>query len=134
MDAESAGVTVGTVGSLVVVAMAVVPFLVADAGAIGVYYAAGFVGPPFLAVLAIVTGVALAAGHRRRSDPATAAGIAVVMSLMLVVFSLTWAVSVTPSLLGGLTEVAVFQHHRWAVVVAGILALVGSGLYTRAVV
>ncbi|MFB6298665.1 MAG: hypothetical protein ABEH65_00200 [Halobacteriales archaeon] len=134
MDAESAGTAVGVIGSLVVVVMALVPYLVADPQAIGVYYAVGFVGPPFLAVLAVVTAVALAAGLRRRSDPATAAGIAIVTSLLTALFSLTWASSVTPSLLGGLTEVATLQYHRWVMVGAGVLALVGSGLYARAVV
>lgn len=124
---------VGAAACLAVVLLVLVPYLVVDSTAVGVYYDAGPVGPPALALLSGVAGVALLAAARDRSDPATVAGVALVIGVVTTLLALLWATAVTPDVVGGLTEIAAFEHHRWAVVGAAAVVAVTSAWYARMV-
>ncbi len=115
----------GAAGCALVVALVAVPYLVTDSGAVGVYYAAGPATPLFVGVLAVVAGMGLASGAKERADPATVAAVALVFGAFMTGLSVAWALAVDPAVVGGLTEVAAFEYHRWAVVAAslGVTAL-----------
>lgn len=117
-----------------VVALVTVPYLVADSSAVGVYYDTGPATPLFVGVLAVVAGMALASGAKRRADPATVAAVALVFGLFMTALSAGWALAVDPAVVGGLTEIAAFEHHRWLVVAAALVVTALAGWYAKLVV
>jgi hypothetical protein len=118
----------------VVVALVTVPYLVADSGAVGVYYDAGPATPLFVGVLAVVAGMGLVSGAKDRADAATVAAVALVFGLFMTGMSAGWAVAVDPATVGGLGEVAALEHHRWLVVATSLVATALAGWYAKLVV
>lgn len=118
---------VGTVISVLIVGLLLVPYALLDSGELTVYYGVGPVSPLYLLVLPAVTAVALTGMLRRRSDPALAAGASLAISLLLLLFVGVWMLEVG-DVVGGLTVPSVFEYHRWALL-GGSLAL---GLVTLA--
>lgn len=116
-----------------VVVLVLLPYLLVDSTAVATYYDAGPVGPPVLALLAGVAGVALLAAARDRSDPATVAGVALVVGLATTALALTWALAVAPDVVGGLGEAALLESHRWVLVGACGVMAVASAVYSRLV-
>lgn len=115
--------------AIAVLGLVVAPYAIADPGAVGVYYRVGPAGPPLVGLFAVVSAIAAAAGARGRSDPATAAGVALSLAAAAAAVAGAWALAVTPALVGGFTTVDLFEHHRWALVVAclGLLAAAAGG-------
>lgn len=130
--APAAGV--GVAAATVVVLLVVLPYGLADAGAVGVYYGGDLAGPPLAGLFAAVAAIALAAGVRGRTDPPLAAGVAVVLGVLVAGLVLLWAAAVSPSLVGGMTTVAAFKYHRWALAAGGLGLFAGSAWFARAVV
>lgn len=124
---------VGVVAALVGLVLLLVPYTLADARAVGVYYG-DLVGPPLAGLFAAVAAIALVSGARRRADPPLAAGVAVVFGALVAGLLVPWALGVSPALVGGMTAVAAFEHHRWALAAAGVWLLLAAGAYARAVV
>lgn len=123
----------GALAALLVVVLAGVPYAVADATEVSVYYGVGVVGPHLLAILAAVTLVALLGGARGRSDPATVAGVAVVFGVVVAGLLVQWALVAGP-VVGGMASVgAWFEYHRWAMVAAGTALAVLTALDARSV-
>lgn len=124
----------GALAAVVVVALALVPYAVADPTEVAVYYGVGVVGPPLLAILAGVTAVALLAGAGDRSDPATVAGVAVVFGVVVAGLAVPWALAAGP-VVGGMVSVGPsFGAHRWAFTGAALALAVLSVLDAWAVV
>lgn len=134
MDAERAAAGLGLAACAAVLALAGAPYLVADAGAVGVYYAVGFAGPPLVALFCLLAAIVLLAGVRRRFDPPMAAGVALVLGIFSALLAVGWALSVLPSVVGGLTSVAALRHHRWLFAAAALVVPAASAWYARAVV
>lgn len=124
----------GVGAALAVVVLLVLPFAVVTGSAVWVYYGGDLVGPPLAGLFAAVAGIALAAGAQGRTDPPMAAGVAVVFGALVAGLVLPWALGVSPSLVGGLTTVAAFDWHRWALAAAGIVLLAAAAWFTRQVV
>jgi hypothetical protein len=125
MDREALAVRIGVAGGLAYLVLAVVPYLVAATPETRVYYSVGVAGPLALLVPAGVALIALLSGARRRSDPATMAGIAVAFALSVFVLSVVWALP-AGGVAGGMASVsATFGYHRWLIVLAGA-ALAGA--------
>ena len=133
MDRERGAAAIGVAACLVVVALSVTPYLIAAPSAVATYYDAGPAGPPLVALFSVVVAIVLAAGVRRRTDPALAAGIAVAFGAFVAAIAWWWALAVSPSLVGGFTTIDAFEYHRWAVGVATLAVPVAGGLYARAV-
>lgn len=133
MDRERVAATIGLAACLVVLALSAGPYVIADPSAVATYYAAGPAGPPLVSLFSIVVAIVLAAGVRRRTDPALAAGIAVAFGAFVAAIAWWWALSVSPSLVGGFTTIDAFEYHRWALGVATLGVPVAGGLYARAV-
>ena len=133
MDTGRLAAYLGIVAALATALLAFLPYAVLDPTALGPYFAVAPVGPPAVGLLALVAVVVLAAGLTGRSDPTTMAGAALVLGLFMAVLAWWWALSVTPSLVGGLTSADWFGNHRWALALAATLLLVTAGGYARAV-
>lgn len=133
MDHARYAVALGLLACGTVVGLSTVPYLVAPGSAVGVYFAAGFGGPPLIALFAVIVAIALAAGLRGRTDPVLAAGISLAFGAFVALLSVGWALAVTPSLVGGLTEQSEFAYHRWAFAAAALLVPVAAGWYARSV-
>lgn len=128
MDAERAAVGLGAGAAGAVVLLVLAAYAVADARAISVYYG-GLLGPPLAALFAAVAAIGLLGAHRGRSDRPTAAGVVLVAAFATVALLAPWAFGVSPTLVGGMTTVAAFEHHRWALVLAALGLLAGGAWF-----
>lgn len=133
MSGERTAAGLGVVAALAVVVLVLAPYMVADARAIGVYYG-GLVGPPLAGLFAAVVAIGLAGAIRERTDPATAAGVAVVLGVLTLALLVPWAAGVSPTLVGGMTTVAAFEHHRWGLLAAALVLAAAGTWYAKAVV
>lgn len=124
----------GTAAAVAVVGLLVVPYALADARAVWVYFGGDLVGPPLAGLFAAVAAIALLGAARGRTDPPLAAGVGVVLGGLAAGLLAVWAAGVSAGLVGGLTTVAAFQWHRWGLVAAAGLLLVASAWFARAVV
>lgn len=133
METERLAAGLGVVAALAAVALAAAPYSVLDATAVGPYAAAGPGGLRLVALFALIAVVVLAAGATGRSDPALMAGVAVVLGAFSTLLGWWWALSVPAAMVGGLTELAAFEYHRWALALAATAFLLASAWYARAV-
>lgn len=133
MEGERLAAGAGIVAAAAVAVLAGATFALLDPTAVGPYFAAGPVGPPAVALFSLVAIVVLAAGARGRSDPSLMAGAAVVLGAFSAGLAWWWALSVSPSLVGGLTEAASFEYHRWAIAAAATALFVAAAAYARSV-
>ena len=125
--------TVGIVGCLLYLVTLAVPYaLVETTSAIGAYYDSGALTPLVPATFAIVGVIVFAAGREGRADPSLAAGAGVVLGVFILGLSLVWAATVPESLVLGLTESTLMEHHRWAVVAAAVPVPLGAAWFADA--
>lgn len=118
---------IGAAAGITLLVLVVAPYSVAGPGAVGVYYGAGVVGPPMLAVFAGIALIALLSGTTGRSDPALTAGIAVTLTGFVGVLGVGWALAAAEPA-GGLTTNAAVDYHRWAFA-ATLMALFGAAVW-----
>ena len=128
MDAERAAVGLGAGAAAAVVLLVLAAYAVAAPRVIAVY-AGGLLGPPLAALFAAVAAIGLLGAHRGRSDRPTAAGVVLVAALVTVVLLAPWALGVSPALVGGMTTLAAFEYHRWALGLAAVGLLAGAGWF-----
>lgn len=124
---------IGIVGCGGLLGLTVFPYLVGPAPTVNTYYGVGIAGPPLLALFAGVCIVSLLAGIRERSDPVLIAGFSLVLGVFMVAIATSWALAVSPDLVGSFTSVDAFRHHRWAIVAATGLTVIGTAGYTWSV-
>lgn len=123
----------GIAAAAATVLLVVLPYAVLDLTAVGPYYAAGPGGLAVITTFPLLAIVALAAGVADRQDPALMAGAALVLAAVAAGFAWWWALSVSPSLVGGLTDLAAFAYHRWGLALAATVLLLASAAYARVV-
>jgi len=127
--------TVGIVACALLLGIVAVPYLLlsgAGAGGIAAYYDHGAVGPWVVALLAIITIVAFAAGRQERSDPVTMAGATLVFGVFITGTALAWALSVPSAFVQQLGTETWLGYHRWALVAASAVVPVTSAWYAKA--
>lgn len=133
MDHERVALA-GAAASAVVGVVVLVPALVvAGAGTtLSAYYAAGPFGlwaVGFLAVLGVVVFLAARQGH---TDPVTVAGVAAVVGVGLLGFSVVWALALDPTVLYSFpAEYAWLATHRWLVPVSSVLVAAAGAALAR---
>jgi hypothetical protein len=135
MNADRVAPAAGVAGCVAVLLTLFAPFvLISDPGTgLGIYYAAGPVGGGgSVGFLSLLTVVALLAGLRDRTDPETAAGIALVVALGVFVTAVLWALSVDQEVVFSFPA-AWMGWHRWLVVAVAAVPSVASALYARSV-
>jgi hypothetical protein len=107
--------------------------LIPDPGTeLGVYYTFGPAGATVVGALAPLAVVVFLAGWRGRTDPATAAGLTLVLGVGMFVLAALWALAVDPEVVFSFSA-AWMGSHRW--VVLGLTAVVplSAAAYARAV-
>jgi hypothetical protein len=133
MDRARAAAAAGVLFAAAAAFLVGATYALLDPTAVGPYFAAGPASPLVVALFALVGVVVLAAGAAERSDPALMAGAALVLGAVSAGLAWWWALSVSPSLVGGLTDAASFDYHRWTVALAATGLLAASAAYARAV-
>ncbi|WP_338739073.1 DUF7548 family protein [Haloplanus salilacus] len=134
MRTEQAAAALGIAGCVAVVVSLVLPYVTASGwgAALGRYYAAGPLGVWGLVFLALVGVVVFLAGIRGRTDPTTAAGIALAIGVVALLIALVWALSVSLDPLFGYPG-SWITDHRWIVVAATAVVPLAAALYARSV-
>jgi uncharacterized membrane protein YqaE (UPF0057 family) len=132
MDGSRVAPLVGIVGCCLVVLALLVPYLGVGGGAIGTYYGTGAVNPLVGGLFAAVTVIVLAAGRTGRTDPATAAGVALVFGLLIAGVSLAWSLTVPESLVVQLSTTSLIGVHRWVLTVVSLVIPASGVWYARA--
>lgn len=133
MEAVRLAPTVGIVACLAVLAGLAAPYLlVSDPGAVGTYYGIGPFNPLFAGLFALVGLVVFAAGRQDRTDPALAAGAALVLGLFGAAMTVAWAASVPGALVFQLGENTLVEYHRAVLVVVTLAVPAAAGWYARA--
>ncbi|WP_256686689.1 DUF7548 family protein [Halococcus qingdaonensis] len=132
MDGSRVAPLVGIVGCGLVLLALLAPYLGADAGAIGIYYGDGAVNPLVAGLFAAVTVIVLAAGRSGRTDPATAAGVALVFGLVIAGVSLVWSLTVPESTVFQLSTTSLIEFHRWLLTLVSLVVPASGVWYARA--
>ncbi|MFC7155355.1 hypothetical protein ACFQPA_07790 [Halomarina halobia] len=133
MDDTRLAPAVGTAACLAVVAVLALPYLIVDsATAVGTYYARGVIDPQFAGLFALVCVIVFAAGRAGRSDPALAAGAALVFGLFVLLLCLLWALTVPTELVFSLTRETTIEYHRHLLVAVAALVPASALWYARA--
>jgi hypothetical protein len=135
MDLQRAASAAGIVACLLLVVVGFAPAVLVEAAGVGAYYASGPVGLTAVGFLALVGVIVFLSGRQGRADPATVAGVTVVLGVALAGLSALWAVSIDPTLLFSFpSQYAWLATHRWAVPAVALAVPVAAAVYARATV
>jgi hypothetical protein len=133
MDDLRTAPTVAIAGCLAYLLVLAVPYLIVETtSAVGAYYGSGALTPVVPGVFALVGVILFAAGREGRTDPGVAAGAGLVLGLFVLGLSVLWAATVPVSLVLGLTESTLIEHHRWVVVAVAIPIPLGAAWFAWA--
>ena len=132
MDGSRVAPLVGIVGCGLVLLTLLAPYLGLGGGAVGTYYAAGALNPLVGGLFAAVTIIVLAAGRTGRTDPATAAGVALVFGVLITAVSLAWSLTVPESIVFQLSTASLIEIHRWVLALVSLVVPAGGAWYARA--
>lgn len=130
MDRVELAPTAGIVACLAVLAALAWPYLQESAASVGLYYASGAITPLTAGLFALVAVIVFAAGREERSDPALAAGAALVLGLFILVVSVAWALTARVDVLGGTGGLLPTQ--RWVLAAVSVLVPAAALWYARA--
>jgi len=115
--------TLGVVSAVVYAVATGVPYVAGGVPgeALDTYYTAfGLVGPPYIAVLALVALIVLWAGRAGRTAPDSAAGVALVLGAIVTLLTGLWAFGGVADLVGSLSEATWLAYHRWVLLIAAV--------------
>lgn len=124
----------GMVSCLVVVALVVLPYLLAPATAVGVYY--DTIPVPvnlFGVLLSLVAFIAFGSALRERTDPPTVAGVTLVLGSFLAAITLWWAAVTPPSTLVEAARMDALNGYQWVLFLATLAVPTSAGWYARSV-
>ncbi|MCU4719432.1 DUF7548 family protein [Halapricum hydrolyticum] len=131
-DSRRTAPLAGVVACLLVIGALAAPYAMTDARTVGLYYESGVVNPLIAGLLAVVSTVVFAAGYRRRTDPALAAGVTLTFGLFIVVLTVAWALTIPESLMRQFEVVeASLPEHRWALAVVTVTVPATAAWYAR---
>lgn len=136
MEAARLAPTAGIAACLAFLVALVVPYLlVATPGAVNTYYGVAALNPLFAGLFALVTVIVFAAGREDRSDPALAAGAALVLGGAVVLFVVVWLLGDPATVVLSLDEsgpVQYLQYHPVALLVVALALPASAAWYVRA--
>jgi hypothetical protein len=132
MDGSRVAPLAGIVGCCLVLLALLAPYLAGIPEAIGTYYDGGAVNPLVGGLFAAVTIIVLAAGRSERTDPATAAGVALVFGIVVAGVSLAWSLTVPESIVFQLSTTPLIEFHRWVLTVVSLVIPASGVWYARA--
>lgn len=132
MEGTRLAPTAGVAASLAVLAaLAAALPLVDGSSALLAYYAGGSVNGLGAGLFALVAIIVFAAGREGRSDPATAAGVALVLGAFAAVLAVLWAATVPSSLVLQLGTATILEFHRWLVALVSLGLPASAAWYAR---
>lgn len=134
MANDTVAPTVGAAASLLLAVVVFAPALLISSGngVVADYYASGPVGVSIVGFLGLLSVVVFLAGAQERTEPATVAGLTLVLGVAMLAFALLWALSVDRTLLFSFpAEYAWIENHRWAVAAVCAVIPVAAGVYAR---
>ncbi|WP_231183670.1 hypothetical protein [Haladaptatus sp. DYF46] len=124
----------GMVSCLAVVALVSLPYFLAPAVAVSVYYDTIPVPVELIDVLlSLVAFIAFGSALRGRSDPATIAGVTVVLGGFLVGITLWWALVTPASTLVEAARMDSLNGYQWVLFLVTIGVPTSAGWYARTV-
>jgi len=124
----------GMVSCLAVIALVSLPYFLASAVAVGVYYDTIPVPVELVDVLlSLVAFIAFGSALRGRSDPATVAGVTVVLGGFLVGITLWWALVTPASMLVEAARMDSLNGYQWVLFLVTIGVPTSAGWYARTV-
>ena len=124
----------GMVSCLAVVALVSLPYFLAPAVAVSVYYDTIPVPVELIDVLlSLVAFIAFGSALRGRSDPATVAGVTVVLGGFLVGITLWWALVTPASTLVEAARMDSLNGYQWVLFLVTIGVPTSAGWYARTV-
>ena len=125
--------SVAIVGCVLYLLALAVPYLIVETtSAVSAYYGQGALSPAVPALFAAIGIIVLAAGREGRTDPSLAAGAGIVLGVFILGLSAVWAATVPVSLVLGLTESTLIEHHRWVLVAVAVPIPLGAAWFARA--
>ncbi|MDS0293271.1 DUF7548 family protein [Halogeometricum luteum] len=136
MANDTVAPTAGAVASLLLAVVVFAPALLVSAGSglVADYYASGPAGVSVVGFLGLLSVVVFLAGAQERTEPATVAGLTLVLGVAMLALALLWALSVDQTLLFSFpAEYAWIENHRWAVVAVCAVIPVAASAYARGV-
>jgi len=135
MEGRRLAPLVGIVGSVALLVLLAVPYLlITTQGAVAGYYTAPL-DPLFAGLFALVAVIVLAAGREERSDPAVAAGAALVLGVFVVLIVALWVAGAPAEVVFGLEEegpVRLLQYHPLVTLLAALSLPTSALWYSRA--
>ncbi|SFR45703.1 DUF7548 family protein [Halogeometricum limi] len=134
MANDTVAPSVGAVASLLLAVVVFAPALLISTPDVGVadYYASGPIGVSVVGFLALLGIVVFLAGKQERTEPATVAGLTLVLGVSMFAFSLTWAFGIDETLLFSFpAEYSWIATHRWAVIILAAIVPVAAAGYAR---
>lgn len=132
MEWSRTAALLGSGACLLVVLDVLVPYWLAPATGIGVYYGVTPVGPVAVGILALFALGVFVAGLAGRLAPSTVAGGTLVLGAAMVGVSVWWAGNVPPGVLERLSRAEVLAYHPAATVLVAVAALAAAGWYAVA--
>lgn len=130
MDEVELAPTAGIAACVLTLAALAWPYFQELPRAVNDYYATGAITPFAAGLFALVGVIVFAAGREERSDPALAAGAALVLGLFTFVISLAWALTARVDVIGGAS--ASLSYQRWVLAAVAALVPASAGWYARA--
>jgi hypothetical protein len=135
MEGRRLAPLVGIVAAVTLLASLALPYLlVATPGAVGGYYSASL-DPLFAGLFALVAVIVLAAGREERSDPAVAAGAALVLGVFALLIVGVWVLGSPADVILGLEEqgaVRLLRFHPAVTLVVTAVLPASAAWYARA--
>lgn len=133
MDARRLAPTLGIGSCLLVCGVLAVPYLiVGDGTTVNFYYAEGAIDPLVAGLLCAVAIIVFAAGRQGRTDPGTAAGVALAFGAFVTIIASVWALTVPEQVVLQLSRNALLEYHRVALVLSSVGVLASGVWYARA--
>lgn len=123
---------VGIVSCLAVLLLLSLPYFLAPATAVSVYYGTIPVPVDLLdTFFALVALIAFGSGLQDRSDPATVAGVTLVLGVFMAVITLWWAVVTPAATLVEAARMDSLSNHRWIFALVTLAVPASAGWYAR---
>ncbi|WP_267639266.1 DUF7548 family protein [Haloarchaeobius amylolyticus] len=125
--------TVGIAAAIAFLVAVFVPYVTLSETAIsglGTYYGVGVVAPTYLTLFALVAAIVFAAGREGRTEPDLAAGVTLVLGVVMAALTLFWALD-AGAVVSSLGTEDWMEYHPWAVFLCSTLIALCSLWYAR---
>ncbi len=123
---------VGIASCVAVLVALSLPYFLAPATAVGVYYGTIPVPVDLLdTFFALVALIAFGSGLKERSDPATVAGVTLALGGFMAAITLWWAAVTPPDTLVEAARMDALSAHRWGFALVSLTVPASAGWYAR---